>query len=219
MLLFFRHLLDLKDLKTNVAALELNFAIDINEFGEMKSIELKPNGKETLVTNDNRIEYIHLLADYKLNKQINEQVVHFRNGMADIINLELLRLFNFNELQNLISGSDETIDVDDWRAHTVYSGAYYADHPVIVTFWSIVSDFSEENKKKLLKFATSRSRPPLFGFKNLIPNFAIQQSSDDRLPTASTCLNLLKLPEIKDYDLLCKKLICAIESESGFDLS
>ena len=105
-----------------MSALELNFALDVSEFGETKTVELKPGGKDILVTNDNRIEYIHLLADFKLNRQINEQVMHFRNGMADVIDLELLRLFNFNELQNLISGADESIDVDDWKVHTVYSG-------------------------------------------------------------------------------------------------
>ena len=84
----------------------------------------------------------------------------------------------------------------------------------------MVEDFDENLRKKLLKFATSRSRAPLFGFKNLIPSFAIQNSgSADRLPTASTCMNLLKLPPIEDYEALKEKLICAIESDSGFDLS
>lgn len=90
---------------------------------------------------------------------------------------------------------------------------------MIQTFWAVVEEMTEVQKKKLLKFATSRSRPPLFGFKNLIPNFAIQSSDSDRLPTASTCLNLLKLPMIDDYKLLKEKLLCAIESDAGFELS
>ncbi len=204
----------------NVEDLNLNFAVDTNEFGETKSIELKPGGHNIPVTNDNKIEYIHLLADYKLNKQINEQVLAFRNGMSNVIDLEYLRLFNFHELENLISGTVEIIDVDDWRRYTVYAGDYSPDHPAIQNFWAVVDDFDEENKRKLLKFATSRSRPPLFGFKNLIPNFAIHNSgSEDRLPSASTCLNLLKLPPIKDYAHLKAKLICAIESDAGFELS
>jgi ubiquitin-protein ligase E3 C len=98
-------------------------------------------------------------------------------------------------------------------------GVYDSEHTVIKKFWKIVESLTEEQKKKLLKFATSRSRPPLFGFKNLIPNFAIQSSERERLPTASTCLNLLKLPTIEDFGLLREKLICAIESDSGFELS
>ena len=33
-------------------------------------IELKPGGRDIVVTNQNRIEYIHLMADYRLNKQV-----------------------------------------------------------------------------------------------------------------------------------------------------
>ena len=44
-------------------------------------------------------------------------------------------------------------------------------------------------------------------------------SGEDRLPTASTCMNLLKLPIIKDEQKLREKLLYAIESESGFELS
>ena len=36
-----------------------------------------------------------------------------------------------------------------------------------------VKSLTEEEKRMLLKFVTSRSRTPLFGFKNLIPNFAL----------------------------------------------
>lgn len=117
-----KNVFSLKDYKSDVKDLELNFAINLNEFGQTKLIELKPGGKDVLVTNENKIEYIYLLADYKLNKQIHEQAIAFRNGIANVINLDLLKLFSFNEFQNLISGSDETIDVNDWKIHTVYSG-------------------------------------------------------------------------------------------------
>lgn len=33
-------------------------------------VELKPGGRDVVVTNQNRIEYIHLMADYRLNKQV-----------------------------------------------------------------------------------------------------------------------------------------------------
>ena len=45
------------------------------------------------------------------------------------------------------------------------SGAYTDSHPVIVMFWDIVVQFTEQQKRQLLKFVTSCSRPPLLGFK------------------------------------------------------
>lgn len=112
----------LKDPSCNVQDLELNFAVDLNELGQTKLVELKPGGRDIPVTNDNKIEYIHLLADYKLNRQIHEQVIAFRRGIASVVNTDVLRMFNFNEFQNLISGCNETIDVTDWRFNTAYSG-------------------------------------------------------------------------------------------------
>ena len=85
-------------------------------------IDLKPNGRDIAVTDENRIEYIHLVANYKLNKQINEQVAKFRQGLGDVINLEWLRMFDANELRILISGAPGEIDVTDWRNHCQYRG-------------------------------------------------------------------------------------------------
>lgn len=45
------------------------------------------------------------------------------------------------------------------------TGGYSADHPVIRVFWRVVEGFTDEEKRKLLKFVTSCSRPPLLGFK------------------------------------------------------
>jgi ubiquitin-protein ligase E3 C len=167
-----RNLLYLNNLKENVEELDLNFTVDINEFGETRSVELKPGGKEIAVTIENKIEYIHLLADYKLNRQvkrlctthllapnrfyfvekINEQVIAFKNGMSNIIDLDFLRLFNFHELQNLISGSDETIDVDDWQRNTVYSGEIESS----VLFGQLL----HQPSSKLFKTATMKTTWP-----------------------------------------------------------
>ena len=42
---------------------------------------------------------------------------------------------------------------------------------------------------------------------------------EDRLPSASTCMNLLKLPQYKKTSTLREKLRMAIHSGAGFELS
>lgn len=130
-------------------------------------------------------------------------------------------MFDPRELQILISGSPSPIDIDDLRKHTNYAGGYSDEHPVIIIFWRVLKNFSEQEKRKLLKFVTSCSRPPLLGFKDLFPAFCIQNAGKEpnRLPTASTCMNLLKLPEFNDEELLKSKLQYAVESGAGFELS
>ena len=39
----------------------------------------------------------------------------------------------------------------------------------------------------------------------------------ERLPTASTCANLFKLPNYKYKEVLRKKLLYAINANAGFD--
>ena len=130
-------------------------------------------------------------------------------------------MFDTKELQILLSGAPTAINLNDLMIHTVYSGGYSKDHQVIKIFWEIVAEFSENDKRKLLKFITSCSRPPLLGFKDLYPALCIQNAGKepDRLPTSSTCMNLLKLPEVYDKQLMKKKLIYSINSGSGFELS
>ncbi|XP_057586381.1 ubiquitin-protein ligase E3C isoform X5 [Hippopotamus amphibius kiboko] len=186
-----------------------------------KVVELKFGGKDIPVTSANRIAYIHLVADYRLNRQIRQHCLAFRQGLANVVSLEWLRMFDQQELQVLISGAQVPISLEDLKSFTNYSGGYSADHPVIKVFWRVVEGFTDEEKRKLLKFVTSCSRPPLLGFKELYPAFCIHNGGSDleRLPTASTCMNLLKLPEFPDAALLRSKLLYAIECAAGFELS
>lgn len=72
----------------------------------------------------------------------------------------------------------------------------------ISNFWTIVTEMSDEDKANLVKFVTSCQRPPSLGFADLHPPFSIQRvdcTDDSRLPSASTCFNILKLPTYSRY--------------------
>ena len=77
------------------------------------------------------------------------------------------------------------------------------------------------SRRAFLRFVTSSPNPPLLGFGELHPQFAIRHAGDDvsRLPTASTCVNLLELPAYTSREQCLEKLRYAIHSEAGFDLS
>nr|XP_033342932.1 ubiquitin-protein ligase E3C [Megalopta genalis] len=218
--IMYRNLLYLKSYKGDVADLGLDFTILSDELGERRVDELKPSGADIPVTNHNRIEYIHLIADYKLNKQIRAQCCAFKQGISSVISMDWLQMFNNKELQVLISGAQIPVDVNDLKLHTNYTGGYAPEHPTITAFWKVVNEFNDQQKSLLLKFVTSCSRPPLLGFKELDPPFCIQQAgSVDHLPTSSTCMNLLKLPEFPDEKTLREKLLYAIQAGAGFELS
>ena len=156
--------------------------------------------------------------------------------MSDVIGLDWLRMFSSKELSTLISGAEHEISVTDLQAHTNYAGGYEMNHPTITAFWQVVSGFDEEQKRSLLKFVTSCSRPPLLGFKvificlifyiNLIisqdldPPFCIQNAGveQERLPTASTCMNLLKLPDFRVRFILHVIYILETKKTADFNI-
>ncbi|KAJ3183099.1 hypothetical protein HDU87_007521 [Geranomyces variabilis] len=203
--------------------LGLTFSVDDAEFGAAKSIDLIPNGSNIAVTKENRIQYIYLMANYKLNTQIQRQCQAFFSGLVDLIAPEWLQMFNQQELQILLAGDvSAPISLDDLRANTVYGGGFTATHPTIEMFWEIVDkEFTDAQLSDLVKFVTSCARPPLLGFSELRPGFCIRMAGEevDRLPTASTCVNLLKMPAYTDRKAMKSKLLYAISSGAGFELS
>lgn len=203
-----------------VEDLGLTFTVVNDGFGAAKEVELKPNGRNINVTGVNRIEYIHRLAHYRMNLQIKEESEAFLRGFYEIVPSELIRLFSHDELQLLISGKRGKIDLDDWRRNTRYSGGYNEDTPVIRWFWTAVSELEADEQAKMLQFVTSSPRAPLLGFAYLVPGFCIHRAEGNvRLPTASTCMNLLKLPEYPSLKVVREKLVYALQSNAGFDLS
>eukprot|EP00127_Corallochytrium_limacisporum_P003073 Clim_evm2s146 gene=Clim_evmTU2s146 len=218
---FYKNLMALKNYPGNVEEdFGLNFTITDNHQGRAVEHELIRNGRNVAVTNENRIEYIHCVAMYRLNKQIAPQANAFMKGMMDVIHPNWIRMFNERELRTVISGADKAIDVDDLVAHTNYSGAYSPQHRVIHWFWEYVRSLNEEDKGKLLRFVTSCSRPPLLGFRELYPAFCVHSGGEqDRLPSASTCMNLLKLPVYKSRDILFERMTYALNANAGFELS
>jgi ubiquitin-protein ligase E3 C len=78
-----------------------------------------------------------------------------------LMDMRIRRMFNQQELQILLGGVDSPIDVDDLRANTQYGGLYAEDQSTIQAFWRVVESFTQDQKRALLRFATSCSRPPL----------------------------------------------------------
>ena len=70
-------------------------------------------------------------------------------------------MFNQQELQILIGGVDSPIDIDDLRSNTLYGGLYDDNEPTIEAFWRVVLSLNQDQRRALLRFATSCSRPPL----------------------------------------------------------
>jgi hypothetical protein len=128
----------------------------------------------------------------------------------------------------LIGGAegDSRLDLHDLKCHVVYTGGYHANHPTIGYLWAVLGSMTNLELSDFLRFVTSCPRSPILGFASLEPPFTVQMAGSDqdvdqvsRLPTAATCVNLLKLPPYPSEGVLREKLLYSIQSHAGFDLS
>ncbi|KAG6461609.1 hypothetical protein O3G_MSEX012740 [Manduca sexta] len=201
--------------------LYLTFSVDEEQFGKTIQRELKPDGANIPVDEENKYEYIRLVILWRFVSRVQEQMCAFLEGFGALVPLPLLKIFDENELELLLCGIQH-IDVRDWRANTLYKGDYHANHIVVQWFWRVVLSFSNEMRSRLLQFVTGTSRVPMNGFKELYGSngpqlFTIEKwGAPDNYPRAHTCFNRIDLPPYESYQQLREKLIKAIEGSQGF---
>ncbi|XP_051772761.1 E3 ubiquitin-protein ligase NEDD4-like isoform X14 [Ctenopharyngodon idella] len=209
-------------LENDPTELDLRFCIDEDNFGQTYQVDLKPSGSDMVVTNDNKKEYIDLVIQWRFVNRVQKQMNAFLEGFTELIPIDLIKIFDENELELLMCGLGD-VDVNDWRQHTVYKNGYCPNHPVIQWFWKAVLLMDAEKRIRLLQFVTGTSRVPMNGFAELYGSngpqlFTIEQwGTPDKLPRAHTCFNRLDLPTYESFEDLREKLLMAVENAQGFE--
>ncbi|XP_076658191.1 E3 ubiquitin-protein ligase Nedd4 isoform X4 [Halictus rubicundus] len=201
--------------------LELTFCVDEESFGHTSQRELKPDGANIPLNDENKDEYISLVIQWRFVSRVQEQMNAFLEGFNALIPPTLVKIFDEHELELLMCGIQH-IDVKDWKQNTLYKGDYHANHIVVQWFWRVVLSFSNEMRSRLLQFVTGTSRVPMNGFKEIYGSngpqlFTIEKwGTPENYPRAHTCFNRIDLPPYESYQQLREKLIKAIEGSQGF---
>ncbi|XP_034939530.1 E3 ubiquitin-protein ligase HUWE1 isoform X2 [Chelonus insularis] len=219
---FYKGLVYLTEHNISDLGYELTFSAEVNEFGVNDVRDLIPNGRNIVVTEETKLEYIRLVCQMKMTGAIRKQLNSFLEGFYDIIPKRLISIFNEQELELLISGLPN-VDIEDLRANTEYH-KYSPTSLQIQWFWRALRGFDQADRAKFLQFVTGTSKVPLQGFgalegMNGVQKFQIHRDdrSTDRLPSAHTCFNQLDLPVYETYDKLRSNLLKAIhECSEGF---
>eukprot|EP00985_Skeletonema_marinoi_P002068 scaffold836_cov135-Skeletonema_marinoi.AAC.7 len=196
----------------------LSFEVTWMELGEERRLDLKPDGANIPVTNNNREEYVLRYVSWILVDSIKSQWEAFESGVMRIMEDASLDLFLPEELELLVVGSG-VLDFKALESNTTYEGGYTAESEVIKNFWRFVNNASKETQVQLLKFAAASTKAPIGGLGKM--PFIIQRAGPDSglLPTSHTCFNTLLLPDYgSDYDKLANNLGRAVLECEGFGL-
>uniref|UniRef100_A0AAX7TKY2 E3 ubiquitin-protein ligase n=1 Tax=Astatotilapia calliptera TaxID=8154 RepID=A0AAX7TKY2_ASTCA len=217
---FYNSLIWIRDNNIEECGLEMFFSVDMEILGKITSHDLKPNGANIQVTEENKEEYISLMAEWRFSRGVEGQTKAFLDGFNEVVPLQWLQYFDEKELEVMLCGMQE-VDLQDWQRNTVYRH-YTRNSKQIIWFWQLVKEVDNEVRLRLMQFVTGTCRLPLGGFAELMGSngpqkFCIEKVGKDTwLPRSHTCFNRLDLPPYKSYEQLKEKLLFAIEETEGF---
>uniref|UniRef100_A0A8C4QTS3 E3 ubiquitin-protein ligase n=1 Tax=Eptatretus burgeri TaxID=7764 RepID=A0A8C4QTS3_EPTBU len=217
---FYNSLIWIRDNNIEECELEMYFAVDMEVLGKVTSHELKSDGAEILVTEENKDEYIGLMTEWRFSRGVKDQTKSFLDGFGEVVPLQWLQYFDERELEVMLCGMQE-MDLGDWQRNTIFRH-YNRNSKQIAWFWQVVKEMDNEKRLRLLQFVTGTCRLPVGGFAELIGSngpqkFCIEKVGKETwLPRSHTCFNRLDLPPYKSFEQLKEKLLYAIEETEGF---
>uniref|UniRef100_A0AAR2IMM5 HECT-type E3 ubiquitin transferase n=1 Tax=Pygocentrus nattereri TaxID=42514 RepID=A0AAR2IMM5_PYGNA len=194
---FYNSLIWIKENNIEECGLEMFFSVDKDILGEITTHDLKPDGGNIQVTEENKEEYIRLVAEWRLLRGVEEQTQAFFEGFNEVLPQQYLQYFDAKELEVLLCGMQE-IDLADWQRNTIYRH-YARTSKQIIWFWQLVKEMDNEKRMRLLQFVTGTCRLPVGGFADLMGSngpqkFCIEKTGKENwLPRSHTCSGRLCL--------------------------
>ena len=199
-----------------------DFVAEVDRYGQKLQIPLCPNGETRPVTSTNRHEFVDLYVRYILDTAVSRQFEPFKRGFFTVCGGNALSLFRPEEIELLVRGSDEPLDVATLQAVATYEGwgttTIPANEPVVQWFWETFRNADPRKQRRLLSFITASDRIPAMGAANLIIRITCLGDDVHRFPTARTCFNRLGLYRYSMQQQLENKLWTAVTESEGFGM-
>ena len=204
---------------------------DVERYGHVAQVPLCPNGQNRPVTNANRKEFVDSYIRYLLDTAVARQYEPFKRGFFTVCGGNALTLFRPEEIELLIRGSDEPLDVAALRAVATYehwpssgrgsasAGRDDAHEPLVAGwFWDAFAAADPRRQRDLLAFITGSDRIPAMGAASVVIKVSCLTDDWRRYPVARTCFNQLGLHGYRRREELEERLWGAVGESEGFGL-
>ncbi|KAL3417785.1 HECT-domain-containing protein [Phlyctema vagabunda] len=199
-----------------------DFVADIDRYGQTSQVPLCQGGESKPVTNTNRREFVDLYVRYLLDTAVTRQFEPFKRGFFTVCGGNALSLFRPEEIELLIRGSDEPLDIASLRAVAVYDNWGVANapdsEPVVSWFWDSFEHAEPKDQRKLLSFITGSDRIPATGTSTMVIKLSCLGDDGPRFPVARTCFNMISLWRYSSKPKLEDRLWRAVHMSEGFGL-
>lgn len=94
-----------------------------------EEVELVEDGKNIHITDENKLDFIEKVCDLIGYSSVKTKIDLLRQGFYSVINRNIIKIFNIDEFDFIISGQ-LTVDLTDWKENTIYKGHFNPEHKV-----------------------------------------------------------------------------------------
>ncbi|KAG9396947.1 HECT-domain (ubiquitin-transferase) [Carpediemonas membranifera] len=206
---------DLRDLDPDLYRNQIQFIRDNSvdmipglTFTDADGTDLVPGGSSIPVTDDNKASYIDLIVSRRL-KLVSTPLDAFVRGFDSVCPIVNLGSLNSTELDLFLFGQRacSAMEVID---NIAVKNATRADRGVIM-FFNVLASWPDSDVSALLHFMTGQRHPPAGGVAAFQPPLTVQVvEGPSRIPSASTCFNLLKITRFERKDVMEERLKMAL---------
>ncbi|KAL4446091.1 hypothetical protein ABPG74_021630 [Tetrahymena malaccensis] len=214
-------------LENDISGLELDITFSYISYsnGTPKVVELKKDGQNIEVNDQNKQEYIQLYCKAKMQDELALQIQYFQKGLFSIIPEDALEALEPDDFILFYQGVQE-IDVSYLKKKMKYEGFKSTDK-VIEWFWEILEDWDNVQKKKFLSALTEIPGIPVGGYpvrdvstgnvKQLTISYL--NGNPDLLPVWHTCFFRVDIPKYNSKEQMKQKIQQSINLSCGFHIA
>eukprot|EP01094_Clydonella_sp_ATCC50884_P001983 TRINITY_DN1151_c0_g1_i3.p1 TRINITY_DN1151_c0_g1~~TRINITY_DN1151_c0_g1_i3.p1 ORF type:complete len:2019 (-),score=883.98 TRINITY_DN1151_c0_g1_i3:250-6306(-) len=189
---------------------ECDFLEDLQPVSDPDDASAEP----LALTFENRTEWRALCIKQR-RAQSKRQVEWIREGLGDVVPLQLLSLFTPDEIDTAVCGSR----VMNWsllKSHTRFE-SHDENGQFVRWLWEVLEGLSDEEASNFLRFVWGRARLPGVLSSTMTVSRLDRAPVDMMLPTASTCFFKVSIPAYSSKEILEKKLKYAIATCRSID--
>eukprot|EP00064_Thunnus_orientalis_P013084 superscaffoldBa00002087_g13121 len=179
------------------SVLDHTFCVEHNAFGKFLQHELKPNGRNIPVTEENKKEYVRLYVNWRFMRGIEAQFLALQKGFSELIPQHLLKPFDHKELEVLDHrriGKDRPRRLED--EHPPEALYKRKQRGAVVLAGGGGLQRGEERTPAAVRHGLHQG-----------PSTGIQSAAG---------FNRIDIPPYESYEKLYEKLLTAVEETCGF---
>lgn len=123
--------LQIKDYAGEASDLGLYFVVEEDVLGQKLEHELIPRGKETPVTNDNKLMYVYLCSHWHISRISGAASRALSRGLSKVVPIQFLRMFTVsevNEVRGIFYDCFDTVSAVSVVHHVVNLSVLMAAH-------------------------------------------------------------------------------------------